>query len=157
VFTSSATRCPTSATGQPRPVELEPYHGSLSRRTRTPIAVFETETDVLFSTESAGEGRNLQFCHAMINFDLPWNPMQIEQRSAASTGSDRRTTSPDEHGDPSTLEESILNLLHSKLNLFELVIGELTCPWRINDDFVFEDAVFELTCRAMTRPRGRAD
>ena len=35
---------------------------------------------VLLSTESAGEGRNLQFCHVMINVDLPWNPMQIEQR-----------------------------------------------------------------------------
>jgi helicase-like protein len=27
-----------------------------------------------------GEGRNLQFCHVMVNMDLPWNPMQIEQR-----------------------------------------------------------------------------
>ena len=35
---------------------------------------------MLLSTEAAGEGRNLQFCHVMVNFDLPWNPMQIEQR-----------------------------------------------------------------------------
>jgi hypothetical protein len=48
-----------------------------------------------------------------------------------------------------TLEESILNLLHSKLNLFELVIGELDMVLgRISDDFVFEDAVFEAHVRS---------
>ena len=34
----------------------------------------------LVSTDSGGEGINLQFCHVMINYDLPWNPMRIEQR-----------------------------------------------------------------------------
>ena len=122
------------------------YHGSLSRRDKdAAIAVFETETDVLFSTESAGEGRNLQFCHAMINFDLPWNPMQIEQRLGRihriGQTHDVVLTNMATRG---TLEESILNLLHSKLNLFELVIGELDMVLgRINDDFVFEDAVFK--------------
>jgi superfamily II DNA/RNA helicase len=38
------------------------------------------QTDILVSTEIGGEGRNLQFCHQMINYDLPWNPMKIEQR-----------------------------------------------------------------------------
>ncbi|MFZ2056821.1 MAG: DEAD/DEAH box helicase [Acidimicrobiales bacterium] len=127
------------------------YHGSLSRRDKNAaIAVFETETDVLFSTESAGEGRNLQFCHAMINFDLPWNPMQIEQRLGRihriGQTHDVVLTNMATRG---TLEESILNLLHSKLNLFELVIGELDMVLgRISDDFVFEDAVFEAHVRS---------
>ena len=34
----------------------------------------------LIATEAGGEGINLQFCHHMINFDLPWNPMRVEQR-----------------------------------------------------------------------------
>ncbi|MBI4516291.1 MAG: DEAD/DEAH box helicase family protein [Deltaproteobacteria bacterium] len=34
----------------------------------------------LVSTEAGGEGINLQFCHVLINYDLPWNPMRIEQR-----------------------------------------------------------------------------
>ena len=57
------------------------YHGSLPRadKERT-IAAFRDEASVLLSTESAGEGRNLQFCHVMVNMDLPGNPMQIEQR-----------------------------------------------------------------------------
>ena len=39
-----------------------------------------TEVPVLLCTESGGEGRNLQFCNTLINFDMPWNPMAIEQR-----------------------------------------------------------------------------
>jgi Helicase conserved C-terminal domain len=35
---------------------------------------------VLLCTESGGEGRNIQFCNTLINFDIPWNPMAIEQR-----------------------------------------------------------------------------
>jgi hypothetical protein len=51
----------------------------LSRRDKdAAVAEFAGDVPVLLSTESAGEGRNLQFCHVMINMDLPWNPMQIE-------------------------------------------------------------------------------
>jgi superfamily II DNA/RNA helicase len=35
---------------------------------------------VLISTDAGGEGLNLQFCHVIVNFDMPWNPMRIEQR-----------------------------------------------------------------------------
>lgn len=41
---------------------------------------FKQETQVLIATEAAGEGINLQFCHLMINYDLPWNPNRLEQR-----------------------------------------------------------------------------
>ena len=41
---------------------------------------FETKAQVMISTEAGGEGLNLQFCHIAINYDLPWNPMRIEQR-----------------------------------------------------------------------------
>src|SRR5438094_8652800 len=34
----------------------------------------------LVSTEAGGEGINLQFCHICLNYDLPWNPMRVEQR-----------------------------------------------------------------------------
>jgi len=42
--------------------------------------VFAERADVLVSTEAGGEGLNLQFCHIVVNYDLPWNPMRIEQR-----------------------------------------------------------------------------
>jgi superfamily II DNA/RNA helicase len=35
---------------------------------------------VLVATEAAGEGINLQFCWLMVNYDIPWNPMRLEQR-----------------------------------------------------------------------------
>jgi len=42
--------------------------------------IFAENADVLISTEAGGEGLNLQFCHIVVNYDLPWNPMRIEQR-----------------------------------------------------------------------------
>ena len=36
--------------------------------------------DVLLCTEAAAEGLNFQFCDALINYDMPWNPMRVEQR-----------------------------------------------------------------------------
>lgn len=41
---------------------------------------FAREADVLISTDAGGEGLNLQFCNVVVNYDLPWNPMKIEQR-----------------------------------------------------------------------------
>lgn len=41
---------------------------------------FAREVDVLISTDAGGEGLNLQFCNVVVNYDLPWNPMKIEQR-----------------------------------------------------------------------------
>jgi SNF2 family DNA or RNA helicase len=41
---------------------------------------FATDARIMISTEAGGEGLNLQFCHIAINYDLPWNPMRIEQR-----------------------------------------------------------------------------
>lgn len=41
---------------------------------------FRTSCQICVATEAAGEGINLQFCHLMINYDLPWNPTRLEQR-----------------------------------------------------------------------------
>jgi len=41
---------------------------------------FKEDVQVLVATEAAGEGINLQFCWFMINYDIPWNPMRLEQR-----------------------------------------------------------------------------
>ena len=57
------------------------FHGSLSGPDKdAAIADFRERVPVLLCTESGGEGRNIQFCNTLINFDLPWNPMAIEQR-----------------------------------------------------------------------------
>ena len=41
---------------------------------------FAEDVRVLISTDAGGEGLNLQFCHVVINYDIPWNPMRLEQR-----------------------------------------------------------------------------
>jgi superfamily II DNA or RNA helicase len=56
-------------------------HGSLNpQERRRAQEAFRTQKQVCVATEAAGEGINLQFCHLMINYDLPWNPTRLEQR-----------------------------------------------------------------------------
>lgn len=56
-------------------------NGSMNMDERKEVLkVFKNEADVLISTDAGGEGLNLQFCHIVINYDMPWNPMKIEQR-----------------------------------------------------------------------------
>jgi SNF2 family DNA or RNA helicase len=122
------------------------YHGSLPRADKErAIAAFRDAAPVMLSTESAGEGRNLQFCHVMVNMDLPWNPMQIEQRLGRlhRVGQDRDVllTNLVARG---TIEEQVLRVLEAKINLFELVVGELDMILgRVDDDFDFETTVFD--------------
>lgn len=81
---------------------------------------------VMVSTESGAEGRNLQFCHQLINYDLPWNPMRVEQRIGRlhRLGQTKDVTifnlSCNE-----TIEAHLIELLARKIRMFELVIGEL--------------------------------
>lgn len=42
--------------------------------------MFAKDARFLISTDAGGEGLNLQFCHVVINYDIPWNPMRLEQR-----------------------------------------------------------------------------
>jgi SNF2 family DNA or RNA helicase len=122
------------------------YHGSLARSDKEKaISAFRDEVDVLLSTESAGEGRNLQFCHMMVNVDLPWNPMQIEQRLGRlhRVGQTRDVLLTNLVA-RDTIEQRILHVLEAKINLFELVVGELDMILgRIDDDFDFEASVFD--------------
>jgi len=56
-------------------------HGGMGLEERIKAeAIFRNEKQVLIATEAAGEGINLQFCHLMINYDIPWNPNRLEQR-----------------------------------------------------------------------------
>jgi SNF2 family DNA or RNA helicase len=86
---------------------------------------FRRKGGALLLTQSGTEGRNLQFCHRLANFDLPWNPMVIEQRIG------RLHRLGQQHAveiynlvQAGTLQEHLLRLLQEKLNLFELVVGE---------------------------------
>lgn len=108
-------------------IDFIPYYGGLSIQQKDEaIRRFEEEGRVLLSTEAAGEGRNLQFCHVMVNFDLPWNPQRIEQRVGRihRVGQDKQVEIFNLSAE-GTIEDYLLNILDRKLNMFELVIGEM--------------------------------
>ena len=81
---------------------------------------------VLLSTESGGQGLNLQFCHHVVNYDLPWNPMRVEQRIGRvhRLGQTSDVFIYNLYAE-NTVEEYLLRLLDDKINLFRQVVGEL--------------------------------
>ncbi len=103
------------------------FDGSLSGPQKdAAIADFRDNVPVLLCTESGGEGRNIQFCNTLINFDVPWNPMAIEQRIG-------RIDRIGQHREvfvfnlvtQGTIEDQLLALLEEKISMFELVVGEV--------------------------------
>ena len=115
-------------------ISVAGFHGGLDiRQKEAAVKAFRGDEEdgdpgvrVLVSTESGAEGRNLQFCHQLINFDLPWNPMRVEQRIGRlhRLGQTNDVTifnlSCNE-----TIESHLIDLLARKIRMFELVIGEL--------------------------------
>jgi SNF2 family DNA or RNA helicase len=130
------------------------YHGRLNPAAKQrAIDDFEHEAQVLLSTEAAGEGRNLQFCRTMINFDVPWNPMRIEQRVGRihRVGQEREVHIYNLSA-RGTIEDYLLEIIDQKLNMFELVIGEMDMILgRLSDERDFEELVLDVWVRARTK------
>ena len=62
-------------------LNCEKVNGSMSIEERHEALVrFQESADVMIATDAAGESLNMQFCHIIINYDVPWNPMVLEQR-----------------------------------------------------------------------------
>jgi len=127
------------------------FHGGMSNQQKDEqIDMFRGDTPVLLSTEAGGEGRNLQFCHQMINYDLPWNPMMIEQR----IGRLHRIGQKEEVMiynlcTAGSIEDSILDILDRKINMFELVIGEIDMILgRVRGEKDFSETVFDIWVNA---------
>jgi len=61
--------------------KISTINGSMNIEERNiALKKFKLFSDILISTDAGGEGLNLQFANTVINYDLPWNPMKIEQR-----------------------------------------------------------------------------
>jgi superfamily II DNA or RNA helicase len=64
-----------------RGISVVCLNGSMSMEERQQVqGAFAKDFRILISTDAGGEGLNLQFCHIVVNFDIPWNPMRLEQR-----------------------------------------------------------------------------
>jgi SNF2 family DNA or RNA helicase len=90
------------------------------------VDAFRDQVPILLCTESGGEGRNLQFCNTLINFDIPWNPMAIEQRiGRIDRIGQTREVFIFNLVTAVTIEDAVLRILDEKINMFELVVGEV--------------------------------
>ena len=106
---------------------VQKFNGSMSTKERdVAVRQFKGNTNILVSTEAGGEGQNFQFCSNVINYDLPWNPMKVEQRVGRVH---RIGQKEDVHihnlAISGTIEEHIIRLLFDKINLFKMTIGDL--------------------------------
>ena len=120
------------------------FHGGLSRLAKeSAIEHFRESARLMVCTESGSEGRNLQFAHGLCNFDLPWNPMKIEQRiGRLSRIGQKRDVYVFNFVGAGTVEAAVLHLLEAKLNMFELVIGEVDMILgNLDEEKEFEDIV----------------
>jgi superfamily II DNA or RNA helicase len=107
------------------------------------VAAFRDAVPVLLCSESGGEGRNLQFCNTLINFDIPWNPMAIEQRiGRIDRIGQAREVFVFNLATSGTIEDEMLRILDDKINMFELVVGEIgAILGEIDDDQDFSGLV----------------
>lgn len=81
---------------------------------------------ILISTEAGGEGRNFQFCHIVVNYDLPWNPMKVEQRiGRVDRIRQEKPVSVFNFHVMGTIEGRILDVLERRINIFEQAVGAL--------------------------------
>src|SRR5438309_1636968 len=85
------------------------------------------EVKVLLCTESASEGLNLQTCGVLINYDMPWNPMRVEQRigriDRIGQTYERVWIRNYFYGD--TVEALVYQRLGDRIDWFQTVIGDL--------------------------------
>lgn len=103
------------------------FHGGLPLDEKEKsVQRFRDEVSVMISTEAGGEGRNFQFARNLVNYDLPWNPMVVEQRigrlDRIGQQHDVRIFNLSCIG---TVEERVLRVLDERIGLFEESVGSL--------------------------------
>ncbi|HEV8652704.1 MAG TPA: SNF2-related protein [Actinomycetes bacterium] len=90
------------------------------------VAVFRDRGQILISTESGGEGRNFQFCHILVNYDLSWNPMRVEQRiGRLDRIGQKHVVQIQNLVATGTIEERVERVLRERIGVFEESVGSL--------------------------------
>jgi len=98
-----------------------------------------SEIKILLSSEVGGEGLDFEFCNVIFNYDLPWNPMRVEQRIGRLDryGQRHEKILVYNFSMIGTIDDEILNRLYRRINVFEKYIGDL--------DAILGDQITELT------------
>ncbi|MCU0568347.1 MAG: SNF2-related protein [Oculatellaceae cyanobacterium Prado106] len=153
--THKATSAYLAKTLQDAQIPFAEFQGGMSLKEKdAAIAAFRDSVSVLLASETGGEGRNIQFANVIVNYDLPWNPMKIEQR----IGRIHRIGQTQDvfifnFCLKDSIEEYILRVLHDKINMFELVVGEVeTILGNVDDEFDFSDVVMSIWLSHQVKP-----
>jgi SNF2 family DNA or RNA helicase len=117
-------------------------HGDIPSKNRQKIIKKFRELDeikILISSEIGGEGLDFEFCNVIFNYDLPWNPMRVEQRIGRLDryGQRHEKILVYNFSMMGTIDDEILNRLYRRINIFERYIGDL--------DAILGDQITDLT------------
>jgi superfamily II DNA or RNA helicase len=120
--------------------------GMTSAEKDAAVAALQGDVPILLATEVGGEGRNLQCANTIVNFDLPWNPMKLEQRIGRlhRIGQTREVRIYNFCA-AGTAEDRMLDILDHRINMFELVVGELDMILgHVEDERSFAERILEI-------------
>lgn len=111
----------------PTPARDEDCRRDEKSRERIAAEFRRGEFQILLASEVAGEGLDFEHCHVVVNYDLPWNPMRVEQRIGRC---DRIGQTSDKIyvgnlASIGTIESRILDRLYTRLHIFERALGDM--------------------------------
>ena len=117
-------------------------HGDIPTKDRQKVIRRFRQTNeikILLSSEVGGEGLDFEFCNVIFNYDLPWNPMRVEQRIGRLDryGQRHEKILIYNFSMVGTIDDEILNRLYARINVFERFIGDL--------DAILGEQIAELT------------
>lgn len=107
--------------------EIATFNGQMNlMQKEQEVRRFKHSVPIMITSEAGGEGRNFQFAHIMVNYDLPWNPMKIEQRIGRldRIGQHHPVQIYNLYNED-TIEENILDVLEKRIDLFTKSVGSL--------------------------------
>ena len=129
--------------------DVAQIHGGLAQsQRREEVEKFRSEANIMLATDAAREGINLQFAHIMVNYDLPWNPIRIDQRMGRlhRYGQDEQVNIYNLFVED-TRESDILKQLVEKIDTIEDDLGVssdvLGMVLDDHDDFDLEDRIMD--------------
>ena len=111
----------------PTPARDEDCRRGEKSRERIGAEFRRGDFQILLASEVAGEGLDFEHCHVLINYDLPWNPMRVEQRIGRCDRLGQRSDKVHVGSLASfgTIEQRILSRLYTRLRVFEQALGDM--------------------------------
>ena len=111
----------------PTPARDEDCRRGEKSRERIATEFRQGKFQILLASEVAGEGLDFEHCHVVVNYDLPWNPMRVEQRIGRCDrfGQTSEKVHVGNLASVGTIEQRILSRLYERLQIFERALGDM--------------------------------